>query len=482
MTFEWATGGAVIGSITQNGVQSGYAPTAVVNPALTEGVTYSWHARATDASGISSAWSPWCEFTVDSIAPGVPNANSPQYPENGRGTSTSGTFTFTPAPGNTDVTAYVYKLDTDSTETTVAAASPTTVTITPSAEGHRTLTVKAKDTAGNLSGTRTYVFDVGRAGVSQPLPGATAIKRMKIALDVPDTSLTRVTLQYRRGPGGATFDIPLANLTTATGTAIASYPVALGTLGGYAIWNAVDTLGPTAGLVDVRACMWTAGDSACSYTSAWVNATVDPNGDAAAGTSVGPGSVNLLTGDYSLSSTDADELGLSVTRSSSSRDPNVGWVPQGERLTPNQQQATPDMTGLNTPCPSAVSRQTGFGQGSSTDSVKITTTNCGSDSFIYPTVTLVPGKRYRVSGWIFVPSSTGLNSGWYGWGQSIIIFTNGSGGVTRFYSGGAGFVDAWQQMSVEFEVPAGTDVVPDPVLQRQRVRRQDGLLGQPVGA
>src|SRR5207245_2112895 len=78
----------------------------------------------------------------------------------------------------------------------------------------------------------------------------------------------------------------------------------------------------------------------------WTTVNVDTNGDGAAGTDVGPGSVNLLTGDYTISSTDADESGLSAARTASSREPTDGWLPQGERLTPNQQQVSTDTNGF----------------------------------------------------------------------------------------------------------------------------------------
>jgi RHS repeat-associated protein len=460
LTFQWwITGGAQIGSTTVPTVPSGVAASADVPAgAFTDGGTYSWRVMATDAGGVSSAWSPWCEFTVDSVAPGVPNASSTQYPENGRGTAASGQFTFTPAGGDTDVAGFTYQLDTDTAPTTVAGTGATTVTVTPTSDGHRTLTVRAKDVAGNLSAPRLYVFDFGRAGISQPLPGATAVKRMKIALDVPDTNLTRVTLQYRRGPGGAEYSIPLPNVTTAAGAAITSWPVSLSTLGGNAIWNAVDTLGSPGGVVDVRGCMWTAADTACSYQTAWVSATVDPTGDGAAGASVGPGSVNLLTGDYTLNATDADELGLSVSRTASSTDPGIGWTPQGERLTSNQQQVGTDTTGF-VGVGASIARSTTRGQASSTDSLIITPTS-GTDTYAslgcdYAMCQgMQAGHRYRLTGWIYVPAATGLSPASSRGLRLAGYSLSPTGPYNEFYSPVAAWVDGWQQLSVDMDVPA----------------------------
>ena len=39
-------------------------------------------------------------------------------------------------------------------------------------------------------------------------------------------------------------------------------------------------------------------DSGNSYDTAWVRVTVDPNGDGAADTEIGPGSVNLNAGAF----------------------------------------------------------------------------------------------------------------------------------------------------------------------------------------
>lgn len=157
------------------------------------------------------------------------------------------------------------------------------MSITPPEEGHRTLTVWAKDRAGNLSeNPAVHRFLVGKAGLAQPDMGATVVKRMKIAVDRNDPAYTRVTFQYRRGPGSVESDIPLANLRKANGDAIIQSRVPLANLGAHATWNAIDTLGSIGGVVDVRALLYTASDADPPYATAWVRTTVDPNGDGAA--------------------------------------------------------------------------------------------------------------------------------------------------------------------------------------------------------
>ncbi|MFI5912411.1 DNRLRE domain-containing protein [Dactylosporangium sp. NPDC051541] len=348
VTFEWgyADGGPLIGTQTLTGVATSTVPGVTVPAgAFVNGGNYAWRVRATDgvhASGDSA----WCEFTVDTVKPGVPLVSATVYPSIATDSSwghggygQAGQFTFTPAPADTDVVAFTYQLDTDTAATTVTAGGPVTVPVTPSADGRRTLTVQAKDRAGQLSDAGNYAFNVGRAGLTLPEPGANVIKRTKLAV-TGDSTYTRAAFQYRRGPGSTEYDIPLANLHKANGSAVTASPVRLSDLGGNAIWDAVDTLGTVGGVAQVRATLYPDATGQPGYATQWITVTVDPNGDGASGTDAGPGSVNLLTGDYSLAPTDVDVFGLKVTRTSNSRDPSGGWTPQGERLTGNQQQVT----------------------------------------------------------------------------------------------------------------------------------------------
>ncbi|MEV0981795.1 hypothetical protein [Streptomyces sp. NPDC049915] len=57
---------------------------------------------------------------------------------------------------------------------------------------------------------------------------------------------------------------------------------------------------------------------------------MDRNAGTAPSDEVGPGSVNKLTGDYSLSASDASAFGLSVLRSVSSRQPTAGGDAEGQ--------------------------------------------------------------------------------------------------------------------------------------------------------
>jgi RHS repeat-associated protein len=472
VTFEWAQagGGAVIGTSTLTGVPSNTAPSVTVPAGVfADGGSYAWRAMATDGVRTSNP-SSWCEFGVDTVRPGVPHVSSTMYPSIAAdntwghgGQGQAGSFTFTPASADSDVVAYSYQLDTASAPTTVDASGSTTVAITPDLDGRRTLTIRAKDRAGNLSDPNTYVFNVGRAGLKLPRPGANVVQRAKLAID-GDATLTRATFQYRRGPGAAEFDIPLANLRKADGSPVTVKPVARADLGANAIWDAIDTLGPVGGVVQVRAMLYPAADGQPGYPTEWVTVTVDPNGDGAGAEDVGPGSVNLLTGDYHLSSSDADELGLSVGRIASSRQPSDGWVPQGERLLPAQQQVSVDNTSFVASTPTSMVRHVGLGQGGSTDSLLLSPRGSayGTSADTFAAIGadtgalrfgMRPGKRYRATAWIFVPAATGLTPT-DGRGLRIAFYHNAGGSYQYAASPMAAFVDGWQQLSVDVTLPA----------------------------
>ncbi|WP_143193835.1 LamG-like jellyroll fold domain-containing protein [Micromonospora sp. CB01531] len=436
---------------------------------LVNDTAYEWRVRAKDPY-VYGAWTGWSTLTVDTVKPGVPFVSATIYLNDGQphgGAEAPDTFTFTPASGTNDLAAFVYKFDYESSATTVAATGATSVTLRPR-DGHRTLTVQAKDSAGNLSNANLYVFDAGNAALAQPLPGATIVKRTKLQVTTPVAGYTRAYFEYRRGPGGSTLAVPSANLTSATGapiTATAASPVSLSSLGGYAIWSATDTLGLVGGVVEVRAQIYTATGGTPAYTTPWVRVSVDSSGDGAAGDEIGPGSVNLLTGDYALSSTDADELGLSVGRSSSSRKPTDGYQPMAQLLTANQQQVSTDLTGFTVPSTSSAARSTARGQGEVTPvaSLEITpVTTTSNDTYVAVggdgggmRLGMAAGRTYRMTGWIYVPAATGLVPDYGVRGLRIVGFYKVGANYTEVPSAMAGFTDGWQELAVDMTVPAG---------------------------
>jgi hypothetical protein len=160
--FEWwSAAGVKVGEYTTALQGTGSAFNALVPAgAFADGSVIRWHVRAEDGKA-DSAWSPWCEATVDATAPGrEPGVSSAQYPESGwsDGVGKAGSFTFTPN-GVGDVAAYVYGLDT-APKLEVAANGDTTIQLTPRHDGPNVLAVRSKDRAGQQGPIRTYVFNV----------------------------------------------------------------------------------------------------------------------------------------------------------------------------------------------------------------------------------------------------------------------------------------------------------------------------------
>lgn len=459
-----ATSGVLSNSWTNGSTAAWQVGTDLVN-----GTAYQWRVRAKDPYA-DGGWTAWTDLTIDTTKPLVPFVSAGIYLNDGQphgGAGQADTFTFTPASGTTDLAAFVYRLDTDASATTVAATGTITRTISPP-DGQRTLTVQAKDRAGNLSSANAYTFSAGNAALAQPLPGANIVKRTKLQIFTPVTGYTRAYYEYRRGPGGTAVPVPSANLTSATGapiTATAASPVAFGALGGYAIWNATDTLGAVGGVVEIRARIYTATSTTPVYDTPWVRVTVDSSGDGSATEEIGPGGVNLLTGDYTLDSTDVDELGLSVNRNASSRGPAGGYADMPQKLTANQQQVSTDLTGFTVPSTSTAVRSTARGQGDVTpvDSVEITPAATGTSSDTYVALGgdtgamrlgMLAGRTYRATGWIYVPAATTLAPaatttglrlvGWYKQGATYVPVSSPM----------AAYLDGWQELSVVMTIPA----------------------------
>lgn len=166
--FEWWNAdGVKVGERLTDAGSTGSAFNAILPAgAFADGSLIRWRVRAEDGLA-SSAWSPWCEATVDASAPGKePGVTSPDYVEGGwsDGVGRAGSFTFTPN-GVADVAGYLYGLDTAPKNEVAAGSADGSVTIrlTPRHDGPNVLSVRAKDRAGHQGPIRSYLFNVNRA-------------------------------------------------------------------------------------------------------------------------------------------------------------------------------------------------------------------------------------------------------------------------------------------------------------------------------
>ncbi|MGW6396196.1 DNRLRE domain-containing protein [Streptomyces sp. NPDC055103] len=295
---------------------------------LVNGRTYHFSGRVYDGNAWSN-WLPDYYFTVDTTKPATSTITSSDYPANTwSGTPDangqfSGSFAFTPP--TSDVTEVQYKLDAGAWQS--AATTGTTVTKTLTfAAGKRTVTVRTVDPAGNVSTESGYVFYAG-SGAALLTPGQGERPARRVALSAEgQTSYTGVTYQYRRGETDAWKNVPVADVRKGT-DAVSSWPVAVtgGKQAGLT-WNITDTLAED-GPIEVRAAFTDGTTTAYSPAN---DITVDRNAGTAPSEEAGPGSVNLLTGDYTLSATDASLFGLSVSRTASSRRADAGAKQEGQ--------------------------------------------------------------------------------------------------------------------------------------------------------
>ncbi|MGW4643471.1 RHS repeat domain-containing protein [Sphaerisporangium sp. NPDC004334] len=238
----------------------------------------------------------------------------------------SGPVTCTLDTTSTDGAGYYWGLDDASTPTLAedndGGGDPKTISIDPS-QGWHTLSVKARDMALRTSTVTAYSFGVGAGEVTAPLAG--------------DRTQAAVTLASRAAPGatgvryeykadvsasGAWAAIPTAHVTVpGSATPISGWPyttvtTATSAVFGSLYWDVAATMaaaGRGDGPVQVRACFVNASGEACSDTREF---TLERTafGSSYATQQLGPGTVSLLTGDYSLSATDVSAFGLSVSR------------------------------------------------------------------------------------------------------------------------------------------------------------------------
>jgi len=298
----------------------GVAGAAVAAGKLAEGTPYSWRVRAYDGSLYSKTWSSWCEFTVDTTKPATPTISSTAYPAGAWNTTGgAGSFTLGSSDTGSGVANWRYWLN-NGTPTVVAGGASTSVSITPP-NGWNTLHVQALDKAGNASTETTYSFGAV-AGVTSPTAGQRTQRFVALGAIGPPAA-TGVRFQYQLPGSGTWTDIPTAHVTLA-GAAVASWPVTTTSDGTTArapanlVWDVRATLSNTDNPVSVRAILT---DGSATWISDAPTATLDQKafGESYATAELGPGSVSLLTGNYSVTDSDVSieawgsDLGVSRT-------------------------------------------------------------------------------------------------------------------------------------------------------------------------
>ncbi|MFD4157732.1 DNRLRE domain-containing protein [Streptomyces hydrogenans] len=329
--FDSATNAQVGNVIVSPWVNSGQVASVTV-PAgvLTNGKTYKFRTSPYDGTHYNLGWSEWKTFTVDTAAPSAPTGiTSTDYPSASwvKGAGQAGTFTVTP-PSGTDHNWLEWSLDgvTWTKVTTGGASGAKAISVTPPKNGTHTLQVRAVDKADNKSEAVDYTFHAGPGGFVQPADGERTARRLPLVAEADGAKYDKVSFSWRRSEADAWVQIPAGQVTSG-GTPLTAWPVPMaGGKNAPLVWNVTDTVNPD-GTVQIKADFTGPGGTGATQP---LSVVVDRNASGAAVDEVGPGSLNLLTGDYSLSAEDASAFGLSISRTASSRTPDKGAKQDGQ--------------------------------------------------------------------------------------------------------------------------------------------------------
>ncbi|WP_354394849.1 DNRLRE domain-containing protein [Streptomyces atratus] len=306
------------------------AEVTVASGVLSHGKTYKFRTSPYDGTHFNVGWSAWKTFSVDTKAPSAPTGiASTDYPSGQwvKGAGQIGMFTVTPPAA--DHNWLEWSLD-GVTWTKVATGGSTAnkaLSITPPKDGTQTLQVRSVDKADNKSEPAEYTFHAGPGGFVQPSDGERTARRLPLVAEAETGKYDQVSFSWRRSEADGWVKIPVGHVT-AGGTALTAWPVPLtGGKNAALVWNTTDTVDPD-GSIQIKADF--AGPGGASGATQPLSVVVDRNADGAAASEVGPGSLNLLTGDYTLSGTDVSVLDMTVTRSASSRTPQAGAAQEGQ--------------------------------------------------------------------------------------------------------------------------------------------------------
>ncbi|MDQ1746596.1 MAG: hypothetical protein QOD07_859, partial [Frankiaceae bacterium] len=312
-------------------VTSGSYSGATLAGTFFDGRTYSMRAYADDGNTRSTGFAS-VVFTEDRSAPLAPSIVSTQYPSGLWNTAGgSGTFTFTSSDTYSGVDHYLYSLD-NPTPGTALPSGATSLTINPMRDGWHTLYVAAVDHVGNVSSVTPYTFGATPA-VTSPADGAVTQQSVYLTSQTQPapTGVGVVSYYYRRSASDPWQVIPTGDVSlTAGGQPFSGFPYTyapcLDTVNhtdcdasgipSKLTWNVASTLSNTDGPAQVAVCF----GSSCPTTSTSSlpsGSSTQPHGltsdtnafDVAATQAITPGSVNLLTGNFQISTGDASVPG-----------------------------------------------------------------------------------------------------------------------------------------------------------------------------
>ncbi|GAA4470888.1 hypothetical protein GCM10023170_088430 [Phytohabitans houttuyneae] len=410
--------------------------------------------------------------SMPSGTPAAPTVTSSTYPSSvWTPGAASGSFTFTTS--SSTVTRYLYAVDdaTFATASSVQTSSgaPATVTVTPG-DGWHTLYVRAVDFANNLSPVQTYPFGT-TPGITTPKKDARTQRFLRLD-GLARPGYTGVTWKYRLAETDAWTNIPTTDVTVG-GAAVTAWPVTVPSGGANSnppelSWDVPRTVYRADGTVQVQVCFTDTSGTACSTVP--VTVTLDQNDvGSAASDEVGPGSVSLLSGNYTVSGSDVsvDSYGsdLTLSRTFNTMDPHAGPAAAPQQLDANQTEVESGTSGFTTRgatvAASAPARTGATGLKISPSGTSPTNTDTaavvGYDEGNGLQLGMKAGHTYTFSTWIYVPAGTGLSAASTPRGlRAVAYHRTGAGAWTEVRSNPATATDTWQQLRLRVTLPAGT--------------------------
>ncbi|WOX08751.1 DNRLRE domain-containing protein [Streptomyces sp. N50] len=302
-------------------VSGGTAKLTIPSASQLAGAHLRMRVRGYDGTDYGS-WSSYLYFVPNVAKPAAPTVTCDTYTQNDWTAKADAAVSCTLDTTSSDGAGYHWGLDNSSLPnkkldtTNGNGGDALTISVDP-ANGWHTLYARTVDSGGNLSSATTaYSFGVGADGAAilSPQDGDDTARRLTLSAKGL-TSYTGVTWEYRRGEEDSWHTVPVGDVT-ASGSAVSAWPVAV--TSGTAtklVWNTVNTLSED-GVIELRAAFTNGTTTGHSQT---VEVTLDRDAGTAPSAPVGPGSVNQLTGDYTLAATDASAFDTTVSRVFSSR-------------------------------------------------------------------------------------------------------------------------------------------------------------------
>ena len=317
--YVYNSGGTLLWDLAGTSV-AGTGTSTVTMPALTDGATYTVTTKGVTGGVLSKTASAPITVREDVTAPGAPTISSTAF-TNGQWSypASSNTFTLGQAAGTTDTTTYRYSED-GGTSVEIAASNGTASLNWNPGSGTHELDVVAKDLVGNQSAVSSFIFSAGPPAVST-VSQTQVTSTVSISASGP-IDASSATLLYKPHASSTWTAVPagsaslvLAGTTTAWTGAVSN--VNGGSTTPSLVWRiptdpaqgatVSSTNLPAPLSIDVQTCFsFPASPQSCS---APVTVQRVPH-DTASVMAIGPGTVSLDTGEFSISATDSDAPGF----------------------------------------------------------------------------------------------------------------------------------------------------------------------------